>query len=88
MNNPLQSIPARVRAVLYVAYGIIALAYLAVSAYYDKDPEWVAGVGRVVGALSVPFAGLAASNVPPAKAAVVTVTSEEARDERPPAVRG
>lgn len=62
--NPLQNIPAKVRTALYVAYGVVALAYLILAAFYDRDPDWVEGIGRVVGALSVPFAGMAASNVP------------------------
>jgi hypothetical protein len=61
--NPLQNIPAKVRQVLYIAYGLVALGYLVLSAFYDKDPSWVEGVGRVVGGLSVPFGAMAASNI-------------------------
>lgn len=69
--NPLQNIPAAVRRVLYIAYGLVALAYLVLAAFYDKDPSWVEGIGRVIGALSVPFGALAASNVVPTNTAQV-----------------
>ena len=62
---------------LQVGWPVLGSVVLA--AYYDQDPSWVEGIGRVVGALSVPFAGLAASNVPPAQPPVETVTDRHRR---------
>jgi hypothetical protein len=33
VNNPLQSIPAKVRTILYVVYGLLALAVLGATGY-------------------------------------------------------
>jgi ABC-type xylose transport system permease subunit len=82
VNNPLQSIPAKVRTILYVVYGLLALAVLGATGYWaatgDPAPSWVKGIGGVVVALAPVFSATAASNVPPAKPPVETVTTGEA----------
>lgn len=66
--NPFTALPALYRQWLYFAYGFVALVFGAVSAYYYVTPdaalpEWLAGVGRVLAYLAIPFGALAGSNV-------------------------
>jgi hypothetical protein len=61
--NPLTSLPARVRQGLYVAYGLLVIAYGALTAAYLTDPSWLDVAGRVLTTLAVPFAALAATHV-------------------------
>jgi hypothetical protein len=61
--NALTSLPARVRQGLYVAYGLLVIAYGALTAAYLTDPAWLDVAGRVLTTLAVPFAALAATHV-------------------------
>lgn len=61
--NVLTSLPARVRQALYVAYGVLVIAYSAADAAYVVNPEWLDIAGRVLTTLAVPFAALAATHV-------------------------
>lgn len=68
--NALTLLPARVRQILYVLFGLIGIAYAATDAAYPVNPEWLDVAGRVIAALVVPFTALAATHVAPSPSEV------------------
>lgn len=66
-DNPLATLPAIARRVIYGLYGLAALAGVGVTAYYAAlpdltAPDWVIGGLAVIGALAAPVSVLAYTN--------------------------
>jgi hypothetical protein len=65
--NVLALLPARARQILYVLYGLVALAVATTAVGYNAlnldNPPWLVVAGAVVAFLAVPFSALASLNV-------------------------
>jgi hypothetical protein len=66
-SNVLLLLPARLRQVAYILFGLIALAVGAAQVAYSSisldNPTWLVVSSAVVGFLAIPFSAIAASNV-------------------------
>lgn len=79
-GSALTLLPARARQVVYVIYGLVALAVAATAVGYNSldlpNPPWLVVAGAVVSFLAVPFSALASLNV--------SATQQETRREPEP----
>ena len=65
--NTLVLLPAKVRQVIYVVYGLLALTASATQVGYNSvsvaNPSWLVVATAVIGFLAVPVGAIAALNV-------------------------
>lgn len=77
--NTLVLLPAKVRQIIYVAYGLLALTASATQVGYNSvnvdNPSWLVVATAVIGFLAVPVGAIAALNVTANKTEQVVVRS-------------